>query len=114
MSSRLGLLELECDAPPYAIVRACRKVGLERPEDVRWCRKSRHAKRNHGWITFLASPIWGRLLGRADEADEPHACNCGQNLPELESYAFTFQTGEQIEYEIGQCPRCHTIYWEKS
>ncbi|HEY7425479.1 MAG TPA: hypothetical protein VH682_14705 [Gemmataceae bacterium] len=112
MSSHLGLLELECDAPPYAIVRACRKVGLETPEDVRWCRKGRHGKRSHGWIHFLASPIWGRLLGRAEA--EAHACICGRTLPELESYAFTFQTGEQVEYQMGQCPHCRTIYWEKS
>ena len=37
MSSELGLLEVECDAPPYPIVRACRKLGLIAPEDVRWC-----------------------------------------------------------------------------
>jgi hypothetical protein len=111
MSSHLGLLELECDAPPYAIVRACRKVGLEAPEDVRWCRKGHHRKRGHGWIHFLASPIWGRLLGRSEV--EEHACTCGQGLPETESYAFTFQSGEQVEYEIGQCSRCRTVYWEK-
>lgn len=111
MSSHFELLELECDAPPYAIVRACRKVGLKSPEDVRWCRKSHRGKRSHGWISFLASPLWGRLLGRP-ETDE-RVCTCGQELLELESYAFTFQNGEQIEYEIGQCPRCRTIYWEK-
>ena len=111
MSSRFDLLELECDAPPYAIVRACRKLGMKAPEDVRWCRKSRHGKRHHGWISFLANPIWGRLLGRAE--GEGHACTCGQALPELESYAFTFQSGESVEYDMGQCVRCRTIYWEK-
>ena len=34
-------------------------------------------------------------------------------FPLLESYSFTFQSGEQVEYEMGQCPRCRTIYWEK-
>lgn len=111
MSDNLGLLELECDAPPYAIVRACRKIGLQSPEDVRWSRKGRHAKRSHGWISFLASPIWGRLLGRTEVGER--VCSCGQNLPEGESYAFTYRTGEQSEYEITQCPRCRTIYWEK-
>jgi hypothetical protein len=112
MSDHLGLLELDCDAPPYAIVRACRKVGLQSPEDVRWRRKGRHAGRSHGWISFLASPIWGRLLGRSETSER--VCSCGRDLPELENYAFTFQNGEQIEYEIGQCLRCRTIYWEKS
>jgi hypothetical protein len=52
------------------------------------------------------------LLGRTEA--EAHTCNCGRTLPALESYAFTFQTGEQVEYEMGQCPHCRTIYWEKS
>jgi hypothetical protein len=52
------------------------------------------------------------LLGRAETSER--VCSCGRDLPELENYAFTFQNGEQIEYEIGQCPRCRTIYWEKS
>lgn len=111
MSSRFDLLEVECDAPPYAIVRACRKVGMQSPEDVRWCRKCHHGKRHHGWISFLANPIWGRLLGRAEM--EEQACACGQPLPELESFAFTFQSGESVEYDMGQCPRCRTVYWEK-
>ena len=34
MSSRLGPLQIECDAPPYMIVSACRKIGFESPEDV--------------------------------------------------------------------------------
>lgn len=111
MLSHLGLLEVECDAPPYPIVRACRKLGIRKPEDVRWCCKSHSPRRHHGWIRFLASPIWGRLLGRTETVG--HSCSCGQALPELESYSFTFQTGEQVEYDIGQCPRCRTIYWEK-
>jgi hypothetical protein len=111
MLSHLGLLEIDCDAPPYPIVRACRKLGLSEPEDVRWCRRSHQTRRRHSWIHFLASPIWGRLLGRGEEAER--ACNCGRPLPELDSYSFTFQTGEQVEYDVGQCPYCRTIYWEK-
>ncbi len=110
MSSHLGPLQVECDAPPYAIVRACRKLGMSQPEDVRWCRKGRHSRRHHGWIQLLTNPIWGRLLGGETEAP---VCLCGKQLPLLESYCFTFQTGEQVEYEMGQCPRCGTIYWDK-
>ncbi len=108
MSSYLGPLQVECDAPPYPIVRACRKLGMNEPEDVRWCRKGHHSRRSHGWIHFLTNPFWGR-----EEAEE-HLCVCGRQLPILESYCFTFQTGEQVEYEMAQCPRCRTIYWEKA
>ena len=111
MMSRLGLLEVECDAPPYPIVRACRKLGMSHPEDVRWCRKSRFHKRDQSWMSFLASPLWGRLLGRSEGHEQ--ACNCGQPLPTLESFSFTFQSGEQMDYEMAQCPRCGTVYWEK-
>ena len=38
MSSKLGPLEVVCDAPPYCIVRACHLIGLRKPEDVRWLR----------------------------------------------------------------------------
>lgn len=113
MSSHFDVLELECDAPPYAIVHACRKLGMNAPEDVRWCRKSHHGKRPHGWIHYLTSPLWSRLLGRGAEASK-EACICGHALPELESYAFTFQNGESVEYDMGQCPHCRTVYWEKA
>ncbi len=111
MSSDLGVLELECDAPPYAIVRACRMLGMNAPEDVRWCRKGRPHKEGHGWMSFLARRTWGRLLGRG-QAEEP-TCICGRSLPDLECYSFLFQTGEQVEYAMTQCPRCRTICWEK-
>lgn|SRR6185437_8229587 len=110
MSSRLGTLEFECDAPPYPVVRACRKLGIRSPEDVRWSRMSHHQKRSHGWMSFLAGQAWGRLLGRGQP--EQSACTCGRPVPELDTYSFTFQTGEQLEYELGQCVHCRTIYWE--
>jgi hypothetical protein len=111
MSSHLGTLEVECDAPPYPIVRACRKLGLDRPEDVRWSRKSNHGHRHHGWIQYLTSPLWDHLLGRVEAVE--NSCVCGRPMPFLESYCFTFQTGEKVEYEIGQCPICRTIHWER-
>jgi hypothetical protein len=111
MLSHLGPLEVDCDAPPYPIVRACRKLGMSQPEDVRWSRKTHQPRRHRGWIRFLAGPIWGRLLGRA--ATQEPSCSCGQPQPTLECYSFTFQTGEQAEYEMGQCRHCRTIYWQK-
>jgi hypothetical protein len=38
MSERLGPIESRCDAPPYAVVQACRLLDFQTPEDVRWCR----------------------------------------------------------------------------
>lgn len=111
MSSRLGLLEIECDAPSYPIVRACRKLGVESPEDVRWCRMSRR-KGHHSWMNFFASHTWRHWLGKSQP--EEAACICGHPLPGLETYSFTFQTGAQVDFEIGQCPCCRTIYWEKA
>lgn len=37
MSKRWGSIEFYCDAPPYPVVQACRQIGLQAPEDVRWC-----------------------------------------------------------------------------
>jgi len=110
MPSHLGVLVCECDAPPYPIVRACRKLGMKSPEDVRWSRMSHHPKRGRGWMSFLASRAWGRLLGRG-QPEQP-TCTCGRPIPDLDTYSFTFQTGDQLEYEMGQCRHCRTIYWE--
>lgn len=41
MFSRFGQLQIWCDAPPYAVVRACKGCGFHSPLDVRWCRMSR-------------------------------------------------------------------------
>jgi len=38
VSTRLGPILIDCDAPPYAIVQACERRGLRSPLDVRWCR----------------------------------------------------------------------------
>ena len=36
MNGHLGPVEVECDAPPYAVVQACAYLGFDRPLDVRW------------------------------------------------------------------------------
>jgi hypothetical protein len=40
MFSRLGPIDLKCDAPLYSVVAACGKLGFQSPLDVRWCRTS--------------------------------------------------------------------------
>ncbi len=90
MSSELGPIDIHCDAPPYPVVRACQRVGLRSPQDVRWCRVNR-----------FAAPE-----GRA-------GCRCRQARPRLESYTFTFVTGKQAAYFLAQCEACGTIFWDK-
>jgi hypothetical protein len=107
----LGLLEVECDAPPYPIVRACRKLGLLRPEDARWCRLNRRQRAEQGWKSFFASFLWVRFLCGAGSHEKP--CSCGCPLLNVGRYSFAFQPGEQLEYELVQCPNCWTIYWEQ-
>jgi hypothetical protein len=107
---RLGLLAVECDAPPYPIVRACHELGLRQPEDVRWCRLSRRQRAEQRWKSFFAGPLWACFLCGAGSHEK--TCSCGCPLLDAESYSFTFQTGEQLDCELVQCPRCWTIYWE--
>lgn len=101
MSKELGPLEVVCDAPPYPIVKACGGLGFLFAQDVRWCRADRRG--------LQRSPVlipWAR--GRAP------SCSCGQPVPALESYTFTFVSGGQAQYYLGQCGRCRTIYWDKA
>jgi hypothetical protein len=37
MFSRLGPINIDCDAPAYGVVEACEKLGFQSPLDVRWC-----------------------------------------------------------------------------
>ena len=109
MCGRLGALEIECDAPPYAVVRACRRLGVRSPEDVRWCRIGRLLDRHAGG--WLLGPLawWRRWLSRRHEWP---ACDCGQPLPAPARYTFTFNTGEEADFVLAQCPRCRTVFWE--
>ena len=48
MNGHLGPVEVECDAPPYAVVQACAYLGFDRPLDVRW-RPARELTPAGGW-----------------------------------------------------------------
>jgi hypothetical protein len=91
MADELGPIDIQCDAPPYPVVRACQRLGLRDPQDVRWCR-----------------------VNRSTAARRRFACTCGQPLPTLESYTFTFVTGNQAAYFLAQCGRCGAIFWDKA
>lgn len=110
MMQRLGPLDVECDAPPYAIVRACRRIGVYDPEDVRWCRLSRRARpRASWWEVFYHHPFKFLMgLGQIHNGE----CLCRQIIPRLGEHTFTYCTGEEETYLIGQCPCCRAVYWE--
>jgi hypothetical protein len=100
MTDDLGPIEVICDAPPYPVVRACAGLGFETPQDVRWARLERRRQRK-------PSSLFPWLRG-----SKP-TCKCGEPLPELESYTFTFVSGTRAEYFLAQCVRCRTIFWDK-
>jgi hypothetical protein len=99
MSAEFGPIDIVCDAPPYPVVRACAGLGFRSPQDVRWRRVDRRdLNRPASFFPWLR---------RAP------ACACGHAMPQLESYTFTFVSGTQSRYFLGQCARCRTIYWDK-
>jgi hypothetical protein len=102
MPEQLGPLEIECDAPDYAIIKACSRLGLRSPEDVRWCHLSRGHTARSAWHEIL--------LGLIRPAQG--SCVCGGSFPELQGYLFTFNTGSEITCVLGQCDRCRTIFWD--
>jgi hypothetical protein len=111
MSSQLGPIEVHCDAPAYPVVRACRRVGIREPEDVRWCRISHFLNQMGGWKGLFHPLTWKKLLGRGEAGEK--TCSCGERLPTLEKVTFTFTTGREESYLLGQCSRCATVFWEE-
>jgi hypothetical protein len=111
MSQRLHAIEIDCDALPYALVKACRWAGFQDPEDVRWCRLCHFQKRQPTWRDFFHFRTLKALFVRDKTRDLE--CNCGQELPTLGMYIFTLSTGDVENYYLGQCSRCRTMYWEK-
>jgi hypothetical protein len=107
MSSRHEPQESDCDAPPYRVVEACAKLGFESPLDVRWRRMSHYLDERPGMFGLGG---WAWLFGKRTPPGT--TCVCGGPLPALERYTFTFRSERKADYFLGQCRRCHTIYWE--
>jgi len=103
-------VDMHCDAPSYVIVQACRRVGVHCPEDVRWCRMHRFLSEHPTWREVFKRQPWKALLGLGQL--EERMCTCGQKLPLLEKCTFTFNTGQEVSYLIGQCRRCRTVFWD--
>jgi hypothetical protein len=112
MANQLGPLDISCDAPPYSVVTACRRVGFEDPEDVRWCRLNQIMDTPSDEWEMLKRHPW-RLLIRMASPDVK-SCRCGQRMPTFDRYTFTYLTGHESSYLLGQCARCKTVYWEEA
>lgn len=109
-------LSVECDTPPDYIMEACEvpsRVGLYRAKDVRWSNLGRFRKqmrtRNNPIVRMLEivlSVISGKIK-------DNRICGCGRELPCMFSFTFTLAPeNRKVVYRIGQCLRCHSIYWE--
>jgi hypothetical protein len=103
-------IDLDCDAPAYSVVHACKTVGVERPEDVRWCHWTRRGvRRTAGWFHV---GNWRSLFRRPSPDDT--RCSCGETLPCLEECLFSCVSGEAVTYLLGQCRRCGTVFWQET
>lgn len=109
MIEQLGPIDLVCDAPPYHVVRACHLIGLDSPEDVCWRRLDHHESVG-GWRKFLQScrRLFGVRMPRESR------CTCGEDMPELDCFSFTFVMNRTLTYRLGQCGRCRTVFWEEA
>jgi hypothetical protein len=111
MKESLGPIEICCDAPPYETVRACRSLGLRSPEDVRWCRLSSFlpeiGARDKTPLMGVARMMW-QARGRGA------TCRCGEVLPHMRAVDVTYGSGREVTYVLGQCRRCHTVFWEET
>jgi len=110
MFSRLGHLEVWCDAPPYAVVQACKECGFHSPLDVRWCNMSRFLNCEGHRQDAFGIRLWQWLCGRTNRRER--TCTCGQPLPALNQYGFSFLSEKGDDYLLGQCRRCRTIFWD--
>lgn len=113
MAEPTSPLDIPCDAPSYQVVKACRDLGFQAPEDVRWSRPSRAVPEGPGWAKYLPRAAAELLLGRRP-ARGCVKCTCGGELPALERYTFTFRSGRQASFFLGQCHGCRAMYWEES
>lgn len=110
--SKLGPLEFQCDAPSYKVVQACRRIGFYAPEDVRWCKLSEFSHASPGWKGLFHSETWKRLLSGGHPSER--TCSCGEHLPSMDRVTFTFTTGHEATYLLGQCCRCRTVFWDEA
>ncbi|MGE3807483.1 MAG: hypothetical protein AB7K24_22700 [Gemmataceae bacterium] len=95
----------DCDAPPFDVVVASRDVGFDRPADFRWCRMRPRPQAS----VWLPESIRNWLRLRAQK----RCSTCAEDCPDLKRCVFD-RAGQLFSYVMGQCPRCHTIYWDEA
>jgi hypothetical protein len=109
MSSRLGSIEIECDVPHDCIVRACERLEYRSPFDVRWCRISNLLEAQPQPAAGFHPLRW--LFGGSPLRE--FVCTCGQPLPPMQHYTFAFPSQKKLDYLLGQCCLCRTMFWEE-
>jgi hypothetical protein len=112
MFGRFRQFEICCDAPPYAVVRACKGCGFRSPLDVRWCRMTHFLNGEGHCKGIIVLRLWHWLFGTRKAKKK--TCTCGQPLPALKKYGFTFLSKKVGDYFMGQCRRCRTVFWDEA
>jgi hypothetical protein len=110
MLGSTGSIEVVCDAPPYEVVRACAALGFRAPLDVRWTRIGHLLTPRARRPTRFGFRWWLHLLRSRSPV---RTCTCGHALPDLRRCRFLYPREGESEYLLGQCPRCHSIYWDE-
>lgn len=110
MFSRFKQPEIWCDAPPYAVVRACEECGFHAPLDVRWCRISGFCSSTGEDQGRLVYRLWQWLFRSGRRVER--SCTCGQPLPDLKKHTLSVLSEKVGDYLLGQCQRCHTMFWD--
>jgi hypothetical protein len=109
MFSHEAAVDIWCDAPDYPMVHACRRLGFARPLDVPWYNLHRHSSPpRRGLFRSLIRLFFGHC------AAEMPRCRCGARMPPLDLCAFMYAAGHEDRYRLGQCQRCHAIYWKEA
>ena len=109
-SVQLSPIHVECDAPPYEIVKASEQVGMRTPQDVRWCHRPSHSRNEAAGWRGLIGRIW-KLLFAFGMSEGEETCLCGRLLPERFPVLFRSPAREDACYTLTQCGRCRTIFW---
>jgi hypothetical protein len=102
--------KLEWDCPPPPVMEGCERIGIIAASAGGWSRVSEVGTLRSGWLGHLATRFSSNR-GHAGKRREA-ACTCGEHIVLLVKYRFTLDTGEQLDYWIGQCERCQTILWD--
>lgn len=110
-NQQLGPIDITCDAPPYLVVQACESLGFRSPLDVGWWRLSHFLTEHRHRQSILGLAPWKWFFRQSLSKED--TCSCGESLPTLEAYSFIFVSHTVAEYQLGQCRKCGTIFWEK-